>query len=214
MQVQSAKMIRRIESNQTAERSQSQSETILLFCSNIQRVFFLLFLFWFSLSAPSPVSADGARSEPAGAAISVVSQSSARGEPVAPSNICGGGGAVFLRFWLGGTFWPLPGGASWTFCTRNEQLREARPLLMGSPAVDRLKTEVGFVSVCYDFSFNSWTLLNQTLSFCRMFTRQRESVLDSIRSRPSICLSQIALGSPACLIFERFLSFWQIREVL
>ena len=48
---------------------------------------FLLFFLWFSLSAPSPVSADGARSEPAGAAISVVSQSSARGEPVAPSNI-------------------------------------------------------------------------------------------------------------------------------
>ena len=105
-------------------------------------------------------------------------------------------------------------GDKWTFCTRNEQLREARQLLMGSPAVDRLKTEVGFVSVCYDFSFNSWTVLNQTLSFCRMFTRQRESVLDSIPSRPSICLSQIALGSPACLIFERFLSFWQIREVL
>ena len=81
--------------DQTAERSLSQSK-FCCFAQISQRVFFLLFFLWFSLSAPSPVSADGARSEPAGAAISVVSQSSARGEPVAPSNICGGGGAVFF----------------------------------------------------------------------------------------------------------------------
>ena len=76
-----------------------------------------------------------------------MSQSSARGELVAPSNICGGGGAVFYVFDSVGLF-DHSLGDKWTFCTRNEQLREARQLLMGSPAVDRLKTEVSFYLVC------------------------------------------------------------------
>ena len=56
----------------------------------------------------------------------------------------------FYVFDLVGHF-DLSLGDKWTFCTRNEQLREARQLLMGSPAVDRLKTEVSFDLVCNDF---------------------------------------------------------------
>ena len=210
MQVSQPRWSKGLKTDHTAERSQNQWETVLLFCSNI---FFSYFSSDF-LCLPPP------RSQ---LMVLVVSRPVRRSQLWARARR---GGSLsrrptfveveeqfFYVFDSEGHF-DLSLGDKWTFCTRNEQLREARQLLMGSPAVDRLKTEVGFVSVCYDFSFNSWTVLNQTLSFCRMFTRQRESVLDSIRSRPSICLSQIALGSPACLIFERFLSFWQIREVL